>query len=158
MVIDTNVAVVANQKAEQASPECVLRCIAKLLYLRDECRILLDNGSLILDEYRRHLHPSGQPGAGDSFYRWLHDNQAQSEHCRRVEVEPHSDRGFENFPTDPSLSSFDQDDRKFVAVALASGTDPKILNASDRDWWQYRQALQEHGVEVDFLCPELMGE
>lgn len=27
---------------------------------------------------------------------------------------------------------------------------------SDPDWWHHRQTLQEHGVEIVFLCPELM--
>ncbi len=157
-VMDTNVAVVANGKAEQADQECVSECIARLSKLRRECILLLDYENLILDEYRRNLHPSGQPGLGDSFFKWLFENQANPKHCRRIYISPHAERGFVEFPTDPRLFSFDQDDRKFVAVAVASGTDPKILNASDTDWWLHRVALQDHGVEVDFVCPELMGE
>ena len=156
VVIDTNVAVVANGEADQAGPRCRLNCIAKLSEIRDECRVLLDNSNLIFEEYRNILSFSGQPGLGDAFFKWLFDNQANPEHCRRVIVNHHPSRVFEEFPDDPSLSRFDQDDRKFVAVALASGTDPKVLNASDTDWWDYRQHLRRHGVEVDFLCPELM--
>ena len=65
-------------------------------------------------------------------------------------------RGFEEFPDSARLSSFDRSDRKFVAVALASGSSPKVLNAADTDWWDHRQALEENGVDVVFLCPELM--
>ena len=43
-----------------------------------------------------------------------------------------------------------------VAVARASGADPELLNATDTDWWHYREALKENGVNVVFLCPELM--
>ena len=156
VVIDTNVAVVANGKTEQAGPPCRLNCIAKLSEIRDECRVLLDNSNLIIEEYRNLLSFSGQPGLGDAFFKWLFDNQANPEHCRRVVVNLHADREFEEFPDDPSLSGFDHDDRKFVAVALASGTGPTILNASDTDWWDYRHELRRYGVEVDFLCPELM--
>ena len=70
----------------------------------------------------------------------------------------HSDCGFEEFPNDPRLSNFDSDDRKFVAVALASQSDPQVLNATDTDWWAHRKALEENGVDVVFLCPELMGQ
>ncbi len=156
VVIDTNVAVVANGKADQAGPSCRLNCIVRLRQIQVECRILLDDKNLILTEYRNLLSFSGQPGLGDAFFKWLFDNQANPEHCRRIAVNLHADRGFEEFPDDPSLSRFDQDDRKFVAIVLASGTDPKVLNASDTDWWDYRHELRPHGVQVDFLCPELM--
>lgn len=157
LVVDTNVAVVANGIAEQARDECVDKCVAVLTKLRSECLILLDSKNHILDEYRKNLHPSGQPGLGDSFFKWLFENQANPKYCRRVSIESDPDRGYVEFPTDTRLTSFDQDDRKFVAVALASRTNPKILNASDTDWWLHRNVLQEHGVEVDFVCPELMS-
>lgn len=156
VVMDTNVAVVANGRTSQASSSCISECIAILRHTRDENRVLLDSGNLILNEYRRNLNPSGQPGPGDAFFKWLFDNQANPEHCRKVTLSAHTIRGFEEFPYDQSLSAFDPDDRKFVAVVLASGTGPKLLNASDTDWWLYQNELQRHGVEVVFLCPELM--
>ena len=124
----------------------------------EEHRVLLDDKNLILIEYRRNLHPSGQPGTGDAFFKWLFDNQANLEQCRRVAVTLDPDREFEEFPDDPALTSFDRNDRKFVAVALASGTEPKVLNASDTDWWDYRGELHRHGIVVVFLCPELMSD
>ena len=75
-----------------------------------------------------------------------------------MHITKHPQRGFKNFPDDPDLDDFDPDDRKFVAVALASGTAPEILNASDTDWWNYRRPLERHGINVKFLCPELMPE
>ena len=68
--MDTNVAVVANGKAQQADQHCILKCIDRLRHIRDEC-LLLDNRNLILDEYRKNLNPSGQPGPGDRFFSWL---------------------------------------------------------------------------------------
>ena len=111
---------------------------------------------MILDEYRRNLNPSGQPGLGDFFFKWVWERQADERHCRIVDVTPNDERVFDEFPDDPRLSNFDRDDRKFVAVAIASGTAPKILNASDTDWWIHRQELGRHGVEIEFLCPDLM--
>ncbi len=157
VVIDTNVPVVANGKAEQAAAGCEATCIKTLRQIRTDRRLLLDDKGLIIQEYRKRLSPSGQPGPGDAFFKWLWENQANEQHCRFVTVTCHADRGFEEFPEDPSLGSFDLDDRKFVAVVLASGTSPNVLNASDTDWWHHRQALERHGIVVVFLCPELMG-
>ena len=155
--MDTNVAIVANgRETPQADEDCIHKCIVQLSRIRDTYCLLLDDDNLILTEYRRHLHPSGEPGPGDAFFKWLFENQARQEYCRIVPVHPHPDREFEEFPEDPDLNTFDRDDRKFVAVAVASGTSPRVLNASDTDWWPHRQALQRHDVEVVFLCPDLM--
>ena len=156
IVIDTNVAVVASRRTPQAGQNCIRECATRLRYVIDQCRVLLDDRNEIFGEYKRYLSFSGQPELGDAFFKWLFENQANPEHCRKVPISPHQDRGFEEFPDDPALSSFDPDDRKFVAVALASGTSPKVLNASDTDWWLYRNQLRQHGIEVVFLCLELM--
>ena len=156
VVVDTNVAVVANGAHGPAGPRCVRRSVDRLRQVLSDCRVLLDDTQSILAEYRKNLSPSGQPGPGDAFFKLIHDNQSNPEYCRTVAVNLHPDREFQEFPADPRLSPFDIDDRKFVAVALASGTDPQVLNASDTDWWEYRGLLGEHGVTIVFLCPELM--
>jgi hypothetical protein len=155
--MDTNVAVVANGRAPQAGNQCVETCITTLVEMRDHHRVLLDDQGLILEEYRRHLSPSGQPGPGDAFFKWLWDNQGHLDHCRQIPITPvRGARSFEEFPEDPDLARFDREDRKFVAVAIASEEQPPILNASDTDWWYHRAALKRHGVGIRFLCPELM--
>lgn len=155
VVIDTNVLVVANGRHEPASDDCVLACIDALSQAR-EGRVLVDEQQEILDEYRNHCSHSGQPGLGDAFFKWLHNNQANPARCERVKITPHPTRKFEEFPEDPDLASFDLSDRKFVAVALANQEEPPILNASDTDWWHVREALERNGVTVCFLCRELM--
>ena len=156
VVLDTNVAVVSNGDTEQAGWDCVANCVAATRRVTDSQILLVDELGLILHEYSRNLNRSGQPGVGDAFFRFIWDNQANERHCRKVAVTPNAERGFDEFPDDPSLAKFDMDDRKFVAVAIASGSAPKILNASDTDWRDYRQELGRHGVEIEFLCPELM--
>ena len=125
--------------------------------VRNAHRVMLDDQRDILDEYLRNLSPSGQPGPGDAFFKWLWENQANESHCVTVAVANDPVRGYREFPEDPALTDFDQDDRKFVAVARAAGTEPPILNASDTDWWHHREALRDCGVRVEFLCPELMA-
>ena len=157
VVIDTNVAVVANGSHVPASVQCVTACIDALLAAQGGI-VLVDDTYQIFDEYRRHLSHSGQPGVGDAFFRWLWNNQANPASCRQVPITP-SDPGrrvFEEFPDDPALAEFDRKDRKLVAVALASGEYPWILNATDSDWRDFSKALKTHGIRTRFLCPDLL--
>lgn len=157
-VVETNVLVVANEKSEQAGPECILACVKALEEIKQKRITLLDSGMLIFSEYKRYAKFAGHPGLGDSFFKWLWTNQANPKHCLIVDITPSTEApdDFEEFPNDPSLSSFDRSDRKFVAVALASGRKSHIVNAADTDWWHHKEALMKHGVTVEFLCPDLM--
>ena len=156
-VVDVNVGVVANGAHERAEAACRLACMRALKEAMGEV-VCLDDGGRILVEYRKHLSLSGQPGAGDEFMYWVHQNQRVKEVCERVGItrRPDDDRDFEEFPRDPDLAGFDRDDRKYAAVALASSRVPEVLNASDTDWWIFHDALARHGVRVRFVCPELM--
>ena len=158
VVVDTNVAVVANGGTEQAGPDCVLACLRALKSVIDESLVALDDGWRIMNEYMRYISPSGQAGAGDMFMKWVWANQANPERCELVRITPRASNGedYEEFPDDPELAGFHRSDRKFAAVALASGYGPAVLNATDTDWWHYRRPLEKHGVLVEFLCPELM--
>jgi hypothetical protein len=154
-VIDTNVAVVANRRSPQARPSCVLACVNALDKLVKAGRIVLDDQSEILDEYRKNLSLSGQPGLGDAFFKWVWQNQATIERCERVVIRSKGSgaKDYIGFPDDPSLRGFDPSDKKFVAVALGSRNNPEVLNAVDRDWWDFRTALKRCGVRIKFLCP-----
>ena len=90
--------------------------------------------------------------------KWVWENLGVEEHCERVHLTPHSDDpdDFTEFPCDPALNTFDRNDRKYVAVALASPRHPEVLNAVDTDWWNHREALLRHGVRLRFLCPQHM--
>lgn len=157
VVVDTNVAVVANLQHENAEADCIEASIHALSHARQQL-VLVDDEQRIFNEYRGQLSHSGQPGAGDAFFKWLWDNQANPKRCRQIAITPldDSDTEFAEFPSDPALLRFDRADRKFVAVALASGLEPTVLNSSDTDWWNYRESLERNGVVIEFLCPELM--
>jgi len=160
VVVDTNVAVTANSRTEQADAACVLACLNELELTRRSRRIILDNVGLILTEYLKQK-PHGFPqGPGDAFLVSVHDNQANPAHARIVTITQivGDSEQFAEFPNDPDLSKFDPPDRKFVAVAVASGDDPPILNATDNDWCEHKQALERNLVRVKFLCPQLMRE
>lgn len=155
-VVDTNVAIVASGRSDHASPGCVIAAIDGLRRVRSGGKAVIDERNRILTEYFRRLSRSGQPGVGEAFVKWVSDNQGNPELCERVEIHPRSNpRGedYVEFPDTQALAGFDHDDRKFVAVALASQLSPSILNAVDSDWWDYRLPLRKHGVEIEFLCP-----
>ena len=152
VIVDTNVAVVANGESGQASKECEQTCINRLERIMDgEKNLVLDENWKILREYSRNLHSSGHD-VGDRFLRWVLNNRTTQ--CDLVSITPieGSETEFEEFPKDPELEKFDPDDRKFVAVARAHCEKPPILQAVDSGWLNFRDALSRHGVTVEFIC------
>jgi hypothetical protein len=146
-IVDTNVAVVANERiSPQASLACVDACIQSLKAIMTAGRIALDDDGEILEEYLPYMRWHGELGLGDEFFKWVVDNQWNTERCDRVPLAP--------YPEDPRIASFDLNDRKFVQVALAHPQRPPILNAVDSDWRNFEEVLARHGVSVLFLCSE----
>ncbi|RKU38472.1 hypothetical protein C6496_06595 [Candidatus Poribacteria bacterium] len=157
VIVDTNVPLVANGKADQASEDCVETCIDELMKITaGNVKLVLDDLRRIIGEYRNKLNPGGFPGVGDAFLKWVEINWANPQQCDLVSITPTDDleANFQEFPTDPTLAGFDPDDRKFIAVALAHPEKPPILQASDTAWWHYRDALHQNGVTVDFICED----
>ena len=153
VVVDTNVAVVANRDSPQASPNCENACINRLArIIRGEDKLVLDDNWKIIGEYTQNLRSTGEPGAGDRFLLWVLRNQ--SGQCDLVPITPinNSETEFQEFPTDPALNGFDRDDRKFIAVVRAHSASPPILQAVDSQWWGFRHALHQNGVTVEFIC------
>ena len=156
-VVDTNVAVVANGRAPQASAECVSACARALgEFESGRSRLVLDDEWWILREYQNNLRSAGQPGPGDAFFKWVLTNQANPRRCERVRITAlHSDGSdFAEFPRDAALAAFDPADRKFVAVSRAHAARPPIAQAVDSKWWRLRSALERCAVAVEFLCPD----
>ena len=153
-VVDTNVLVVANGRSG-GSLACARNCARSLLNIKHFGAIVIDEGDRILSEYRAHCSLAGQPGLGDSFIRWIHDNLGREELVCRVALSLKSDNGdFAEFPEHPELTEFDPTDKKFVAVANTHQDKPPILQASDTKWWGWKEALQACGITVEFLCQD----
>ena len=153
-IVDTNVMIVANGKAPQASLSCQEECANKLLALQREGKIVLDDAWHILEEYGKNLQSSGQPGLGDAFYRWVLQNNSNPQRCERYSIttDTKRDGNFLEFPSDARLNAFDPSDRKFVALAAVSSA--PIWEAVDSDYWDHQAALQENKIVVEFLCPD----
>ncbi len=158
-VVDTNVAMVAQGLAPQADQACVDACQEALAELTESFRLVLDEEDEIASEYVEALGHAGKPGVGRAFAKWVWDSRFDEQRVMRVAIRPQEDgswRVHEEFPDQPDLKGFDRNDQKFVAVALASGVNPPILNAVDSDWWEYRRALEAAGVRIKFLCPTIL--
>lgn len=157
--IDTNVLVVSNGGTPQATYKNQLDCIEFLekLVLQKE-KISIDDLGLILNEYMGYANHSGQPGAGDIFFRYLHDHQAMENICEKVTITPGGDKNvaFEELLTfHEQLTGFDREDQKFLAVAKQSQYNCHICNATDTDWRQFEPQIKAMGIDIIFLCPNL---
>lgn len=156
VVVDTNVAIVANGRGTHADLACQAACVERLRAVVAGERVVVDEQeqlghrfSGIIAEYAEHLNHAGAPGVGDAFFKHVFDNQYQPTRCLRVELTPSTDdRGFSELPP----NSLDPSDRKFLAAAVVSGT--AILNATDSDWMENAALLNNLSVKVHQLCPQ----
>jgi len=153
-IVDTNVILVANGSHADVSPDCVSACAKRLQAIVKDQRIALDSRFEILLEYQNKTQPKKGNGPGDAFVKWALQNNANAERCDLVPITLHDERGYESFPDDARLANFDPPDRKFVAVAAAHQDHPPILQAADSKWIDWAVALSEHGISVEFLCPD----
>lgn len=158
-VIDTNVPKIANlaTKIEDIPDnelECALACVEFIeRIMSGNILLVIDAGGEVFDEYRRQLSMSGQPGVGDAFVQWLHDQQWKFPDEDRIELKK-LDTTYSDFPNDERLANFDPSDRKFVAISNAHRLKPPIVVASDHTWWTHKEVLFELGIPVQFLCPD----
>ena len=149
-VVDTNVAIAANGRKTHADEQCQLDCVRTLKAVVAGAVICVDDAGFIVAEYAKNLRWSGQPGAGDAFFKHVFNSQYDATRVRRVPLTPSEDlrRGFEELPP----NRFDPSDRKFLAVAVVAHA--VVLNATDSDWAEQRALTDGLEVEVRQLCPQ----
>lgn len=157
-LVDTNVPKTANlalapNMIPQELAGCVLACVETIEHIVKKGGLVMDAGDEIFDEYRQNLSMKGQPGVGDRFMKWVHDNRWRLSDADRVKITKNGD-SYDEFPAHPGLTHFDISDRKFVAVSNAHPEKPPILQATDSKWWGWKNALAEVGISVRFLCPD----
>ncbi|MDR2897618.1 MAG: hypothetical protein LBU99_02300 [Spirochaetaceae bacterium] len=157
-VIDTNVLVTANKSRTMKNEpkelhDCIRTCVDVLDSVKQTKQVVLDFDDEIFIEYINNLSLSGQPGQGDAFIKWLHQNRWSFPDSQRVKITKAGD-SYTEFSDHPDLADFDISDRKFVATANAHDEKPPILQATDSKWWGWKDALEESGISVQFLCPK----
>jgi len=74
-VVDTNVAMVANGRGTDVDARCQLTCVERLKSVASGASVVIDDGGLILREYRGRLNFSGMPGVGDAFLKHVFNYQ-----------------------------------------------------------------------------------
>lgn len=157
-VVDTNVPKTANLAINPIEiptelTRCVLNCVESMEHVVKKGGLVIDAGDEIFYEYRQNLSMSGQPGVGDLFMKWVHDNRWNFPSEDRVKITRNGD-SYDEFPDHSDLCSFDLSDRKFVAVANAHPNKPAILQATDSKWWGWKRPLADVGITVQFICPD----
>ena len=157
-LVDTNVPKTANLALEpnEIPPElasCVLPCVEAIEHVVNKGGLVIDANGEIFAEYQQQLSMRGQPGVGDRFLKWVHDNQWNLPESDRVPITRNGET-YDQFPIHDGLNNFDNSDRKFVAAAYAHPVKPQILQATDSKWWGWKEPLNEVGIIVCFLCPE----
>ena len=157
-LVDTNVPKNANlaTKSDLLSdvPDtCIGQCINAVIHVTKNGGLVLDDGGEIFAEYIANLSLKGQPGVGDAFAKWVHDNQWNVQKIDRVTIMRNGD-SYDEFPDHESLIQFDISDRKFIAVANSHPAKPPVLQATDSKWRGWKDALAQVGIAVHFLCPD----
>lgn len=156
-IVDTNVPKTANLALDPASVpdelvDCVTACVELIQDVTKHGGLVIDAGDEIYDEYRANLDMKGAPGVGDKFMKWVHSTRWSWPDSDRVPI-TRNGASYVEFPSHDGLNKFDVRDRKFVAVANAHPKKPAISQATDSKWWGWKEALQEVGIKIDFVCP-----
>ncbi|MCY4303307.1 MAG: hypothetical protein OXC62_00735 [Aestuariivita sp.] len=171
-LVDTNVPITAdsrlalhNNENDDVSQDCIDACVKVIDHIIKKGGLVIDDGPEILDEYWKNLNrlpgKEVQHGLAMKFLKWVNDHQGIGNKVTRVKIHRHNDTDtYEEFPVHDGLKKFDRSDRKFVAVANAypSAHKPPIFQARDSKWWGWKDALDESGIKVHFLCPDYVKE
>ena len=157
-LVDTNVPINANLATNpdpdsDVPDECILACVEAIDHVVKQGGLVLDSNDEIFTEYRSNLSLSGQPGVGDGFMKWVHDNRWKFPDTDRVTITKNGN-SYDEFPDHDGLTQFDNSDRKFIAVANAHPAKPPVLQATDSKWWGWKNALKEVGITAQFLCSD----
>lgn len=161
VVIDTNIILVAKGMSEQAWPECMVACQERLDQIVDGPeKVVIDDKWIILNEYNTYLEDDDSTTdarINRHFLEWFIRNYENPEECVQVSITPSEDgTGFEELPG--AFSSFDSDDKKFIAVAVvykqAYQQQVTLLQSVDSQWYGSRHLFIENGLIVEFICEE----
>jgi len=150
VIIDTNVAVIANDQDPDVVESCIDVCKLFLISVMHDKIVLLDEEGEILSEYLGAISRDKPHGLGARFLFNLLQQQYNAERFCRTPLPKGANGEFLDFPNDQQLAGFDPSDRKFAALARNKNT--PVTNATDSDWANFRTPLHANGIQVNFLC------
>jgi hypothetical protein len=163
VVVDTNVWVMAHKLIEahktSADSDCAEACTRWLTELEKNARsLVVDDRGIILRKYWEYLE-KGQHSAVRKTLGLL----TKGGWIKKVKIE-FDENDCAILPPDLTLdleaqdSKINDEDWKFIAVALACNPHAPIVNAADSDWARNRDVLAEYDLWVEELCPELIEQ
>ena len=159
-VVDTNVMVTANKAVKNHDdfnnyPNLIIDCIKTLHNITvDGIYVVLDTDNEIFIEYKNYLSFSGQPGVGDSFFKWVHDNRYK---YPDTEVKLHkTNEGYNEYPNEMESLGVDPNDMKFFAVSNKHPLKPPIYQAVDTKWWGWAMEANKCGIKIIFIDEQYM--
>lgn len=162
-IIDTNVPITAVTTGAGIPLACKLACVNTMKQiLSGEILVLLDVEGDSLREYRQQMYPDPNPSAGlaSQFLMYLFNHQFDTTRVQRVSIPKLVDGSYQHFPKDKELEAFDLSDRKWVAIAIKfeeeTSSKSPVVNATDSDWLHFEDALGRVGIQIDFLCKEIL--
>ena len=155
LVVDTNVWVMVDKVVEDTETEeekqCINSCQQWLeLFVSGDDLLVLDDFATwqIMTEYRNNVRSGG---VAESIL-----NRLSSTIFHRLVLKP-IDFDSDRIAIVPSpLDRIHKKDRKFVAVAMQCEPFATIYHATDRGWVTNRPLLEENGLTVLGLCPQLV--
>lgn len=160
IVVDANVSCQAGKQISLLSPDEILYTLKCNEYIQalikdPNPRLVLDDGFRILNEYDKvcYVNQRNEPNTTSVFRKWVYQYFAIN-YCS-IDIIHLSELGknvYQEYPDSPALSTFDPNDRKYIAVANAHNEHPVIINATDTDWWPIRDTLYSIGIIVEFIC------
>lgn len=141
VIVDTNVAVVANGQSAKVVLDCLEASIRFLIEVVDRHTALIDDGDAIRSEYSLAISDARPHQVGAQFLVHLLRNMGNEARVRPVHLPKNLDGEYSDFPDDSRLAAFDRSDRKFAA--LARRTQTPVTNATDSDWATFETALAD---------------
>ena len=164
-ILDTNVLLTAAGASFEAGDLCKLECQALLnRILARDVVVVIDNADEVLREYRNKLYPHFRGNIAERFLFFLLQNSFDRNAVARMNLQRDAMGRFEDYPDSkgmwstpgPRCKQFDEDDKKWVALAVRfkadTGADAPIVNAGDRCWRAFETHLSAAGLLLDFLC------
>ncbi len=153
-ILDTNVLATANGHHGGVPPDCVAECAVRLQAVMENGHVVIDEGWRILRQYTENVMG---PGAGFEFLQWLYQNRCNEARCTEVAIteKPDDASDFREVPGPLALrpgEHVDPSDRMFLAVAAAHPARPPIVQATDSKWIGWESALQDHAIEIEWVC------
>ncbi len=154
IILDTNVPVKASVSPESCSVNKLVMKKKCMEYINDlvnskDTKIVLDMDFEILNEYRNNV--SDKSNMGKIFFGWLYNYYSDIQPEDNIKLMKNEYGQYLSFPYDKDTESFDESDKKFIALANSHKDKPPFVEASDGKWLGYEDSFAKYGITIEFI-------